>query len=164
LAARLPLEPRDVAATRRWLRSEAVAARELLDHTRVPVPEPVAIGEPGAGYPLPWSVQTWVPGRTASQDDPSESEDFAHDLAEFIEQVRAIDTNGRKRHSIVSCAQSGGWPVQQKLAGSTVQDSRLVGRKPALHCYSTTPSDAVFRIAPVSTTKLPVQYFLCSNV
>ena len=32
--------------------------RELLGRTRFPTPEPVALGEPGAGYPLPWSVQT----------------------------------------------------------------------------------------------------------
>jgi aminoglycoside phosphotransferase (APT) family kinase protein len=95
LAARFPLQPRDLDATRRWLRVEAAAARELLGRTRVPVPEPVAFGEPGAGYPMPWSIQTWVPGRTASEEDTSTSQQFAHDLAEFIEQVRAIDLGGR---------------------------------------------------------------------
>ena len=61
-AARFPLEPRDVEATQRWLETEADAARELIGRTRFPTPEPVAQGEPGAGYPLPWSVQTWLPG------------------------------------------------------------------------------------------------------
>jgi aminoglycoside phosphotransferase (APT) family kinase protein len=96
LAARFPLQPGDIEATHQWLRSEADAALELLDHTSFPVPEPVAIGEPGAGYPLPWSVQTWLPGTTASQQDPSKSSDFAHDLARFIEQVRAIDVRSRR--------------------------------------------------------------------
>lgn len=95
LAARFPLQPRDVETTRQWLRSEADAALELSAHTSFPVPEPVAIGEPGAGYPLPWSVQTWLPGTTASQQDPSNSGDFAHDLAKFIAEVRAIDVRGR---------------------------------------------------------------------
>lgn len=95
LAARFPLKPRDVAATRRWLLSEADAARELIGRTRVPVPEPVALGDPGAGYPLPWSIQTWVPGTTAGEEDSSKSDDFAHDLAEFIQQVRTIDVDGR---------------------------------------------------------------------
>jgi aminoglycoside phosphotransferase (APT) family kinase protein len=95
LAARFPLEPRDVESTRRWLESEAEAARELAGRTRFPTPEPVAIGEPGAGYPLPWSVQTWVPGVVATDEDPGESVPFAHDLAEFISGVRAIDTRGR---------------------------------------------------------------------
>ena len=95
LSARFPLQPGDVDATRQWLMSEAAASRELRAHTSFTVPEPVAIGEPGAGYPLPWIVQTWVPGTTASQQDASTSVDFAHDLARFIEQVRAIDLRGR---------------------------------------------------------------------
>ena len=95
LLARFPLEPRDVEPVRRWLRSEAQAARELLGRTRFPTPEPVALGEPGAGYPLPWSVQTWLPGTVATDEDPGDSVAFAHDLAEFIDGVRAIDTRGR---------------------------------------------------------------------
>ena len=95
LAARFPLQPSDVDTTRRWLQTEADAARELLGRTRVPVPEPVAIGEPGAGYPLPWSIQTWVPGTTANETDTSTSDHFAHDLAEFVGQVRSIDVAGR---------------------------------------------------------------------
>jgi len=95
LAARFPLEPADVEATRRRLAAEAAAARELAGRTRFPTPEPVALGEPGLGYPLPWSVQTWLPGVVATDDDPGGSIAFAHDLAEFIRDVRAIDTRGR---------------------------------------------------------------------
>ena len=96
LAARFPLEPGDVASTRRRLQSEATAARELLGRTRFRTPEPVAVGEPGQGYPLPWSVQTWLPGTVATDQDPGGSVGFAHDLAEFIGGVRAIDTRGRR--------------------------------------------------------------------
>ncbi|PWU44406.1 aminoglycoside phosphotransferase [Micromonospora globispora] len=95
LAARFPLELRAVEPTRRWLEAEAEAARELVGRTRFRTPEPVALGEPGAGYPLSWSVQTWLPGVVATGDDPAESVAFAHDLAEFINDVRAIDTRGR---------------------------------------------------------------------
>ncbi|WP_433309897.1 aminoglycoside phosphotransferase family protein [Micromonospora sp. CA-269861] len=95
LTARFPLEPREVDAARDWLEREAEAARELLGRTRFPTPEPVAIGEPGDGYPLPWSVQTWLPGVVATDSDPGESVAFAHDLAEFVRGVRAIDTRGR---------------------------------------------------------------------
>ena len=95
LAARFPLQPGDVGSTRRRLGSEAQAARELLGRTRFRTPEPVALGEPGAGYPLAWSVQTWLPGTVATCEDPRESAAFAHDLAEFIRGVRAIDTRGR---------------------------------------------------------------------
>ncbi|OPG14359.1 aminoglycoside phosphotransferase family protein [Microbispora sp. GKU 823] len=95
LTARFPLQPGPVDATRRWLESEAEAARELAGSTRFPTPEPVALGEPGAGYPLPWSVQTWLPGAVATDEDPGESVAFAHDLADLITDLRAIGTRGR---------------------------------------------------------------------
>jgi aminoglycoside phosphotransferase (APT) family kinase protein len=95
LAARFPLQPGDYGAIRRALESEAAAGRELAGRTRFPTPEPVALGEPGAGYPLPWSVQTWLPGVVATVADPGESAAFADDLAEFITGVRSIDIRGR---------------------------------------------------------------------
>ena len=95
LSARFPLQLIEVSEARRWLEEEAEAARELAGRTAYATPEPVAIGEPGPGYPLPWSIQTWVPGTPAAEDDPSGSEAFAHDLATFITAVRAIDTRGR---------------------------------------------------------------------
>ncbi len=98
LAARFPLQPADARATRRSLESEARAARELAGRTRFPTPEPIALGEPGRGYPLPWSVQTWIAGQIATPHDPAGSVAFAHDLAEFIREVRAIDTRGRTFH------------------------------------------------------------------
>ena len=91
LVARLPLVPADDARGR--LEAEAAAAAELHGRTRFATPEPVAIGEPGPGYPLPWSVQTWLPGTVATPDGQSEA--FAHDMAEFIAGVRAIETRGR---------------------------------------------------------------------
>lgn len=96
LAARFPLQPGDPDEVRQWLRAEADAARELADHVGVPVPEPVTSGEPGPGYPLPWSVYTWVPGITASHEDVSASRDFALDLAVLIGEIRAIDVGHRR--------------------------------------------------------------------
>ncbi|WP_370365559.1 aminoglycoside phosphotransferase family protein [Catenulispora sp. GP43] len=95
LAARFPLKDGEPDGIRRWLEAEAEAARELAGSTRFRTPEPVVIGEPGAGYPLPWAVQTWLPGVTATDDDPAASVLFARDLAEFIGGVRALDTRGR---------------------------------------------------------------------
>ena len=40
-------------------------------------------------------MQTWLPGTVATDADPGDSMAFAHDLAEFIRDVRAIDTGGR---------------------------------------------------------------------
>ena len=92
LTVRFPLRPR--ADARAWLEREAAAAAELLGHTRFATPEPVAIGEPGPGYPQPWSVQTWLPGEVVT-DQPL-GDDFALDLAEFVSAVRDLPVHNRK--------------------------------------------------------------------
>ena len=131
--ARFPLEPGDVTVTRRWLESEAQAARELSGCTRFLTPEPVALGEPGAGYPLPWSVQTWLPGTVATAEDPGESVAFAHDLAEFIRGVRAIDTRGRAfngrgrggRAAILRCVDGDLLRAQRTAPGCSAASAHL---------------------------------------
>ncbi|MCF6525260.1 aminoglycoside phosphotransferase family protein [Streptomyces sp. JJ36] len=95
LTARFPLRGEDAGAALRELESEAEAARELAGRTPFPTPRPVALGAPGPDYPLPWSVQTWLPGVVATEEDPGGSPEFAHDLASFIRAVRALDTRGR---------------------------------------------------------------------
>lgn len=48
-----------VGKEHRWL---PVLAR----HLPLPIPEPVALGHPGAGFPRPWSVYRWIAGSPAS--------------------------------------------------------------------------------------------------
>ncbi|WIM93615.1 phosphotransferase [Actinoplanes oblitus] len=88
LSARFPQRDEDLAA-------EAAAARELFGATRFATPEPVALGEPGPGFPRQWAVQTWLPGTVTSETSHAASEELARDLAEFIGGVRALDTRGR---------------------------------------------------------------------
>ncbi|WP_372343096.1 phosphotransferase [Streptomyces sp. KL116D] len=57
-----PLRLADPAETLAVLEQEARASAELAKASRFPAPEPVALGKPGAGYPMPWSVQTWGAG------------------------------------------------------------------------------------------------------
>lgn len=96
LTVRLPLRTDDPEAARRWLVDEAAAARDLASVCPFPTPQPVALGDPGNGYPLPWAVQTWVPGEVATVADPGSSESFADDLVRLITSLRATDTRGRR--------------------------------------------------------------------
>ncbi|MFD7072529.1 aminoglycoside phosphotransferase family protein [Streptomyces sp. NPDC059913] len=95
LSARFPLRLTDAAETLAVLEQEAEASAELAQVSRFPAPEPVALGKPGVGYPMPWSVQTWLPGTVASDADPSGSDAFAEDLAALIASLRGAGTRGR---------------------------------------------------------------------
>ncbi|MFE7626195.1 aminoglycoside phosphotransferase family protein [Streptomyces sp. NPDC057509] len=95
LSARFPLRPADAAEARAVLERETRASAELARVSPFPAPEPVALGRPGAGYPMPWSLQTWLPGTVAFDADPSGSDAFAEDLAAFIAALRAAGTRGR---------------------------------------------------------------------
>lgn len=94
LVARFPLRPEDPSAVRATLEREASAAAELLGRVSVPTPEPVALGRPGPGYPLPWAVQTWLPGQPAW--DRRLSPDCASDLAALVRAMRSIEVGGRR--------------------------------------------------------------------
>ncbi|MGJ5892417.1 aminoglycoside phosphotransferase family protein [Streptomyces niveiscabiei] len=96
LSARFPLRLTDAAEARATLERESRASAELAQVSSIPVPEPIALGRPGAGYPMPWSIQTWLPGTIASDADPSDSNAFAEDLAAFIGTLRTADTRGRR--------------------------------------------------------------------
>jgi aminoglycoside phosphotransferase (APT) family kinase protein len=79
LAVRLPR--RAVAAElvvheQRWL---PVLAPRL----PLPVPAPVRIGRPTLGYPWPWSIVPFLPGRIAAYDPPADPRDAAASLGGF---------------------------------------------------------------------------------
>lgn len=95
LVARFPLQPVPLDEAWAMARREYAAADELARATSVPTPVPIGIGAPGHGYPLPWTLQTWVRGTVATASDPAASARFAEDLAEFVAALRRVDTRGR---------------------------------------------------------------------
>lgn len=95
LVARLPIQPGDPVEERKDLEAEADAARRLHAISPYPTPEPIELGEPGEGYPLPWAVYSWLPGTIAYDADVAGSTGFAEDLATFVRALRAVPTEGR---------------------------------------------------------------------
>lgn len=73
---------------------EATLLRRLADHLPIAVPEPVAIGEPGFGYPFRWAVHRWIPGTGAALERMSDPIEFACDLADVVRQLQAVSTEG----------------------------------------------------------------------
>ncbi|MDG4821852.1 aminoglycoside phosphotransferase family protein [Asanoa sp. WMMD1127] len=83
LCVRLPR--REVAVQlivneQRWL--PALAPR-----LAVSVPAPVRVGQPGDGYPWPWSICAWVDGEIASRVPVVERRAVAGSLAEFMNRL-----------------------------------------------------------------------------
>jgi aminoglycoside phosphotransferase (APT) family kinase protein len=60
----------------------------------VAVPEVLAVGRPGEGYPFPWSVRGWLPGETADSARIDDLASFAVSVAGFIRALQRCDTAG----------------------------------------------------------------------
>lgn len=60
----------------------------------LPIPEPVALGQPALGFPWPWSVYRWLEGEPASGVELADAEAFAEDLAAFLLGLQALDPTG----------------------------------------------------------------------
>ena len=63
----------------------------------LPIPSPVAMGEPGEGYSWRWSVYRWLDGEPATIEIIGDREQFARDLATFLRALQRIDTAGGPR-------------------------------------------------------------------
>jgi aminoglycoside phosphotransferase (APT) family kinase protein len=78
---------KQVEKEQRWL---PVLAPQL----PLPIPMPVARGEPGSGFPYPWSVYRWLDGDLASQARIDDLPGFATALAGFLNALRRVDATG----------------------------------------------------------------------
>ena len=92
LLVRLPRQPGSgdsIAKERRW--SPLMAA-----NLPVAVPEIVAVGRPGFGFPEPWSVVRWIDGDHPTSVDPGDAptaqlSQLAVDLADVVSALSAVE-------------------------------------------------------------------------
>lgn len=73
---------------------EALWLPRLAPHLPVALPEPVAVGEPGDGYPYRWAVHRWIPGEAAALRRVDEPVTFAFNLAEVVRKLQAVPAEG----------------------------------------------------------------------
>jgi aminoglycoside phosphotransferase (APT) family kinase protein len=60
----------------------------------LPIPTPLARGEPGEGYPYPWSVYRWLEGEVAAEPRIAGLTEFATTLAGFLVALGRVDASG----------------------------------------------------------------------
>ncbi|GAA2550948.1 aminoglycoside phosphotransferase family protein [Winogradskya consettensis] len=126
IVLRFPLLPADVTE----LRTEQENARHLAPHLTLQVPEPLALGEPGFGYPGPWTAYRWIAGDPVTTlTDP---QSFATDLAAFVTELHAIDTGGRS------------WPGEGRGGPLHTEDAYV--RQMLAECATLTDTTALARI------------------
>ncbi len=90
MSVRLPSSPayaEQVDKEHRWL---PILASQL----PLRIPEPLAKGQPGCGFPRPWSVYRWIDGQTAAIDTVANLLEFAADLADFLAALYRVDPSG----------------------------------------------------------------------
>ena len=90
MAVRLPSSQAYVEAVEKEHRWLPILAPQL----PLPIPEPLAMGKPGCGFPRPWSVYRWIEGRTAAAATVANPAEFAADLAGFLAALYKVDPSG----------------------------------------------------------------------
>lgn len=63
----------------------------------LPIPAPIAIGQPLHGYPWRWSIYGWLPGKTLTMRQLSSSRRLARSLALFLGALQRVDPAGGPR-------------------------------------------------------------------
>lgn len=90
LAVRMPRTPGAALQTARvaqWLPT-------LAPHLSIAVAAPVAVGEPGEGYPFAWTVNPWIEGEPAANGRTIKGRRPFLALGRFIHDLHGIDPTG----------------------------------------------------------------------
>lgn len=58
------------------------------------IPEPVATGQPGRGYPYEWAIHRWIPGRPAGPDTITDYDAFAVELGGVVRALQDSPAHG----------------------------------------------------------------------
>lgn len=90
MVVRLPFVKRGTEGIER----EAAWLPRLADRLDAPIPALLGVGRPALGYPCPWLVLSWLPGRHPDPERLGDPDALAGDLARFISSLRRLDTHG----------------------------------------------------------------------
>ncbi|MFE4467277.1 aminoglycoside phosphotransferase family protein [Leifsonia sp. NPDC056824] len=100
----------------------------------LPIPQPVAQGEPGEGYPFAWSIYRWLPGTPLGLVDDVDAVVLAAELGAFLTALRRVDATGGPAagsHNFYRGAPPGVYreeALEAMPAGAPTIDPRLARR------------------------------------
>jgi aminoglycoside phosphotransferase (APT) family kinase protein len=86
LSVRLPRHAGAIGQARK----ESAWLPRLAPHLPLAIPAPLAVGDPGSGYPWPWAVSRWLDGEVATTEALADSVEAAVGLAEFLTALQAF--------------------------------------------------------------------------
>jgi aminoglycoside phosphotransferase (APT) family kinase protein len=89
LAVRLPR----TARTQGQVEKDLTWMPRLAPYLPLAIPEPLELGQPGAGYPFSWGVYRWLPGAPYAARTV-DAVRIAWELAEFVRCLREVETSG----------------------------------------------------------------------
>jgi len=84
---------------------------ELAPRLSLRVPEPVAQGAPGSGYPFRWAIYRWIDGRPYADELIGDERQAARDLAQFVAELRQVDP-------VAGAPRAGRKPLRELDAGT----------------------------------------------
>jgi Phosphotransferase enzyme family len=90
MSVRLPSAQEYVPALQkeqRWLPT-------LAGQLPLPIPDPLAAGVPGCGFPWPWSIYRWTDGAPVTEQTVPDLPQLAADLAGFLAALYRVDPAG----------------------------------------------------------------------
>lgn len=94
LGADLAVRLRRTPATAGEVEKDMLWLPRLAPHLPLAIPEPVAVGMPGEGYPFSWGVYRWLDGEPFHLDRLADPCRAAADLAGFVRGLQALDATG----------------------------------------------------------------------
>jgi aminoglycoside phosphotransferase (APT) family kinase protein len=116
MSVRIPSHERYVAQVdkeQRWL-------PVLAPHLPFPIPRPIARGEPGCGFPAPWSVYEWLEGEPAATVGVTDQDSLADDLGRFLAALHQADTHDGPPAGLHSFNRGGPVAMRDEQTRSTI--------------------------------------------
>ena len=106
----------------------------------LPIPKPLAMGEPGEGYPWHWSIYGWLEGKTVSRERITDLPQFAIALAEFLVALQRCDATGGPLAGPHNFYRGGSLAIYD---GETRQAIATLGNKIDVDAVTTVWNDAL---------------------